>query len=84
MWDEALIGQVGLIAEVQFLRQHGVSKMVRLPALNLADNYPEASEFLFFTRPLIRFVDHIIEAIRYHHACSSCDSMPRLKLVLQV
>jgi hypothetical protein len=66
VWDEALIGQVGLIAEVQFLRQHGVMKMVRLPALNLTDTYPDAGEFLFFTRPLIRFVDLIIEAIRYN------------------
>lgn len=65
MWDEALIGQVGLIAEVQFLRQHGITKMVRLPALNLTDSYPDASEYLFFTRPLICFVDQIIEAIRY-------------------
>ena len=64
MWDEALIGQVGLVAEVQFLRQHGVSKMVRLPAVNLTETYPDASEYLFFTRPLIRFVDLIIEAIR--------------------
>ncbi len=64
VWDEALIGQVGLIAEVQFLRQHGVTKMVRLPAHNLTESYPDASEYLFFTRPLIHFVDLIIEAIR--------------------
>lgn len=64
VWDEALIGQVGLIAEVQFLRQHGVTKMVRLPAMNLTETYPEANEYVFFTRPLIRFVDMIIEAIR--------------------
>lgn len=65
MWDEALIGQVGLVAEVQFLRKHGVAKMVRLPAPDLTSSYPDASEFLFFIRPLIRIVDLIIEAIRY-------------------
>lgn len=64
VWDEALIGQVGLIAEVQFLRQHGVSKMVRLPSPKLVDSYPDANEYIFFIRPLIRFVDLIIEAIR--------------------
>ena len=64
VWDEALIGKVGLIAEVQFMRQHGVTKMVRLPATNLTEAYPEANEYVFFARPLIRFVDLIIEAIR--------------------
>ena len=64
MWDEAVIGQVGLFAEVQFLHQHGVSKMVRLPAPGLTDTYPDAQEYIFFTRPLIRYVEYIVEAIR--------------------
>ena len=35
---------VGVIAEVQFLRKQGVYKMVRLPAPNLTEQYPEANE----------------------------------------
>lgn len=64
IWDEALIGPVGLIAEVQFLRQHGVYKMVRLPVPSLTEQYPDASEYLFFTRPKLYLVDLIIDAIR--------------------
>ena len=64
VWDEALIGQVGLIAEVSFLRQHGVYKMVRLPTPSLTEQYPDANEYLFFVSPTIRFVDMVIDAIR--------------------
>ncbi len=64
VWDEVVIGQVGLFAEVQFLRQHGVSKMARLPTPGLTEAYPDATEYIFFTRPLISYVDHIIESIR--------------------
>ncbi len=65
VWDEALIGPVGLVAEVQFLRQHGVYKMVRLPIPNLTEQYPDANEYLFFTRPRLYLVDQIMEAIKY-------------------
>ena len=64
MWDEALIGPVGLIAEVQFLRQHGVYKMVRLPVPNLTEQYPDANEYLFFARPQMNLTEQIVEAIR--------------------
>ena len=64
MWDEALIGPVGLIAEVQFLRTCGVYKMVRLPIPNLTEQYLDANEYFFFTRPKLHLIEQIIEAIR--------------------
>ncbi|KAL5477144.1 hypothetical protein EMCRGX_G023894 [Ephydatia muelleri] len=64
VWDESLIKPVGLIAEVQFLKQLGVYKMVRLPVSNLAEAYPEANEYLFFTKAKISMVEQIVQSIR--------------------
>lgn len=64
MWDESLIKPVGLIAEVQFLKQLGVYKMVRLPVPNLVEAYPEASEYLFFTKAKLTMVEQIVQCIR--------------------
>lgn len=65
VWDESLIGPIGMIAEVPFLLQSGVFKMVRLPVPRVADTdqYKEASEFLFFVRPQLQAVDLVMEAI---------------------
>ena len=65
MWDEPLIGPVGVIAEVLFLLQLGVYKMIRLPARCVADvdAYKEAQEFVFIVRPHLAVMDQIIEAI---------------------
>ena len=64
MWDEQLIGQVGLIADVHFLKELGVHKMVRLPAPQLTEEYKDLNDFYFFVRPQLRFVEQIMEAIR--------------------
>ena len=64
MWDESLIKPVGLIAEVPFLKQLGVYKMVRLPVQNLAESYPEASEYFFFTKAKLAMVEQIVQSIR--------------------
>jgi hypothetical protein len=64
VWDELLIGQVGLIADVHFLKELGVHKMVRLPAKQLTEEYKDLNDFYFFVRPQLRFVDQIMEAIR--------------------
>ncbi len=65
VWDESLIGPIGMIAEVPFLLQMGVFKMVRLPVRRVADNeqYKEASEFVFFVRPELDAMDLLLEAI---------------------
>lgn len=65
MWDESLIGPIGIIAEAPFLMNLGVIKMVRLPVPRVADveNYKDASEFVFFVRPHLESVDLIMEAI---------------------
>ena len=65
VWDQSLIGPIGLVAEVPFLLEHGVFKMVRLPASRVSeiDQYKEADEFLFFARPIPENVDLIVEAI---------------------
>ena len=81
MWDEVLIGPVGVIAEVQFLRKQGVYKMVRLPAPNLTEQYPDANEYLFFTRPKIQLVEMIIEAIRWVRNLETCFSRSNLSLL---
>ena len=65
VWDEHLIGQVGLIADVLFLKELGVHKMVRLPTPQLTEEYKDLNEFYFFIRPKICFVEQIMEAIRY-------------------
>ena len=64
IWDEQLIGPVGLIADVHFLKELGVQKMVRLPIPQLTEEYKDLNEFYFFVRPQLRFVDQIMEAIR--------------------
>lgn len=65
VWDELLIGPIGMIAEVPFLLQLGVFKMVRLPVPRVADTeaYKDASEFVFFIRPQLEAVDLVMEAI---------------------
>lgn len=65
VWDEQLIGQVGLIADVLFLKELGVHKMVRLPTPNLTEEYKDLNEFFFFVRPQLCFVEQIMDAIRY-------------------
>lgn len=64
VWDEQLIGQVSLIADVHFLKELGVQKMVRLPTPHLTEEYKDLNEFFFFVRPKIRFVEQIMDAIR--------------------
>ena len=63
VWDDVLIGPVGLIAEVPFLMGQGVTKMVRLPVSRVADQYKETQEFIFIARPKLSVVEMIIEAI---------------------
>ena len=65
VWDQALVGPIGLIAEVPFLLQLGVFKMIRLPVNRVADidQYKEADEFVFFVRPMLNIVDLIANAI---------------------
>ena len=66
MWDEVVIGPVGLIAEVPFLLGLGVFKMVRLPVNNSVasiEDYKEAQEFIFFVRPQLHVMEQIIAAI---------------------
>ncbi len=65
VWDSELIAPVGMIADVQFLREHGVSKMVRLPVVDLTKAYPDEDEYLFLIRPQLGVVSGVIEAIRY-------------------
>ena len=62
---------MGIIADVHFLRKHGVYKMVRLPVPRLTEQYPDANEYYFFTRPTFQLVDLIMEAIRCNLAHSS-------------
>ena len=65
IWDESLIGPVGLVAEVPFLLQLGVFKMVRLPVTKVAeiDSYKDVQEFIFLVRPEMRVIDEIVAAI---------------------
>lgn len=65
IWDEPLIGPIGLIAEVPFLLGLGVSKMIRLPVKEIArmDDYKEAQEYVFIVRPRLDVMKDIIEAI---------------------
>ena len=70
---------MGIIADVHFLRKHGVYKMVRLPVPRLTEQYPDANEYYFFTRPTFQLVDLIMEAIRCNLAHSS--SLPFLPFV---
>ena len=65
IWDEPLIGPIGLIAEVPFLLSLGVSKMIRLPVKEIAriDQYKEAQEYVFIVRPQLGVMQDIIEAI---------------------
>ncbi len=53
-----------MVADVQFLREHGVSKMVRLPTVDLTKAYPDVDEYLFLIRPQLSLVNDVIEAIR--------------------
>ena len=70
---------MGIIADVHFLRKHGVYKMVRLPVPRLTEQYPDANEYYFFTRPTFQLADLIMEAIRCNLAHSS--SLPFLPFV---
>ncbi len=54
-----------MIADVQFLREYGVSKMVRLPVVDLTKQYPDEDEYLFLIKPQLSVVTSVIEAIRY-------------------
>ena len=65
VWDESLIGPVGLVAEVPFLLQLGVFKMIRLPVERVAeiDQYKDVQEFIFLVRPHLNVVKDIISAI---------------------
>ena len=80
VWDEAVIGPVGLIAGVPFLRSHGVYKMVRLPITNLTEQYPDANEYFFFTRPKLHLTQQITEAIRWDgNITEICHMIPLLR-----
>ncbi len=68
VWDNELIAPVGMVADVQFLREHGVSKMVRLPAIDLTKASAE-DEFLFLIRPQLSLVNDVIQAIRCVCVC---------------
>ena len=59
-----MIGPIGMAADVHFMKQQGVCKMVRLPVKNLTESYPEPQEYYFIAQPKISVVDMIIEAIR--------------------
>jgi hypothetical protein len=65
VWDESLIGPIGLIAEVQFLIQLGVFKMTRLPIERISDleQYKDVQEFVFLVRPQLSLVESIVSAI---------------------
>lgn len=56
---------MGLVAEVPFLLQLGVFKMVRLPVTKVAeiDSYKDVQEFIFLVRPEMRVIDEIVAAI---------------------
>ena len=71
VWDNDLIAPVGMVADVQFLREHGVSKMVRLPVIDLTRSYPDEDEYLFLIRPQLALVNSVIEAIRCVCVCAS-------------
>lgn len=67
IWDEALIGSVGLVAEVPFLLQLGVYKMIRLPVERVTDlePYKDVHEFVFLVRPELSVIDDIVKAVGY-------------------
>ena len=64
VWDPDLIQPMTLVAEPNFIRKAGVTKMVRLPVQGLTERYEDASEFIFLTRPTLSMVDMVAEAIR--------------------
>ncbi|XP_040573210.1 vacuolar protein sorting-associated protein 33A [Lepeophtheirus salmonis] len=63
VWDEALIGPLGLIAEYQFLRDRHVKKMIplKLGPLKLEEN---AENIVFITRPLVPLMDIVADNVK--------------------
>ena len=56
---------MGLVAEVPFLLQLGVFKMVRLPVAKVAtiEAYKDVQEFIFLVRPELRVIEEIVASI---------------------
>lgn len=61
VWDDALAGPFGLIAEYSLLEKRDVLKMHPLkPDMKLQD----AENVIFITRPQLKLMDYVIELIR--------------------
>ncbi|XP_060558501.1 vacuolar protein sorting-associated protein 33A-like isoform X2 [Ruditapes philippinarum] len=63
VWDDALTGPFGLIAEYSLLKEHDVEKMMLLPKENQALPTSTVQNIIFVTRPKLELMDQIAQSL---------------------
>ncbi|XP_045171518.1 vacuolar protein sorting-associated protein 33A-like isoform X2 [Mercenaria mercenaria] len=63
VWDDALTGPFGLIAEYSLLKEHDVEKMMLLPKENQSLPTSTVQNIIFVTRPKLELMDQIAQSL---------------------